>query len=350
MHKTAQELAVMVGGTLEGDPVLLISGVAGLREAEPGQVAFLEHPRYASLLPETRASLVLVAPGVAVPPKLNVIRVAHPSVAFGRIVALISPPPITYPPGIHLRALVDPAAHVAEGCSIGPFAVLEAGATVGARTVIGAGCYVGHEARLGEDCLLHPNVSVRDRCVLGHRVILHCGAVIGSDGFGYDFVENRYRKIPQVGFVQLDDDVEIGANATVDRGRFGRTWIKQGVKIDNLVQIAHNVIVGEHTVIVAQAGISGSTIIGKLVRIAGQAGTVGHITIGDGATLGAQSGVNHDVPKGQFVFGYPAQEHREAMRSHASIRRLPHLVEKVRKLEQQVEALQSRLDNKPSTV
>lgn len=333
---TAREVAEIAGGTLEGNSAAVIHGVAGLEEAGPGQASFLESPRYAPLLASTRASLVLLAPGTPAPGDLTVVRVAHPSVAFGRLVEAFAPAPPRFTPGIHPRAVVDPAAKVSSSASVQPFAVVEAGAEVGEGTVVGAGCYLGHDVRVGRDCLFYPHVTIRERCVVGDRVILHPGVVIGSDGFGYDFVDGRYRKVPQVGTVQVDDDVEIGSNTAVDRGRFGRTWIKRGVKIDNLVQIAHNVVVGEDTAIVAQAGISGSTQIGCHVRIAGQVGTVGHISIGDGSTLMAQSGVSRDVEKGTTVFGYPAQEQGEAMRTYAAIRRLPQMIERLRKLEKQV--------------
>ena len=340
MRKTAAELAELVQGKLEGDSSVVITGVAGLREAQAGQVSFLEHSRYIPALATTGASVVLVATGIETPNGLTVIRVTHPSTAFGKIVALAAPEPGYPRPGAHPEACVVEGASVDPSASIGPFAVIENGAHIGSNTVIGAGVYIGEGVSIGAHCRLYPNVVVRERCVIGDRVILHAGTVIGADGFGYDFVEGGYVKTPQVGVVQIDDDVEIGANTTVDRGRFGRTWIKRGVKIDNLVQIAHNVIIEENTAIAAQAGISGSTHIGRNVRVAGQVGTVGHISIGDGAILGAQSGVNHDVSKGQFVFGYPAQEHKAAMKTHANIRRLPYLVERLRKLEQQVQELQ----------
>jgi UDP-3-O-[3-hydroxymyristoyl] glucosamine N-acyltransferase len=342
LHKTSAEIADFLQGELEGDSAVVITGVAGLREAQSGQISFLEHSRYLGLLSSTAASVVLVGREIEVPKGKTVIRVSHPSSAFGKIVALISPKPIRYEPGVHAKAHVHSSASIDPSASIQPFAVIEAGVRIGARTVVGSGCHIGLESVVGADCLLYSNVAIRERCVIGNRVILHPGVVIGSDGFGYEFLEGQYKKIPQVGIVQLDDDVEMGSNSCVDRGRFGKTWIQKGVKIDNLVQIGHNVIVGEHTAMAAQAGISGSTVIGHHVRIGGQVGTVGHITVGDEAILGAQSGVNHDVPKGKFVFGYPAQEHKEAMKTHANIRRLPYLNERIRKLEKRL----NDLDNK----
>ncbi len=343
LQKTSAELTAFVGGKLEGDSTLLITGVAGLREAQPGHISFLDHPRYADVLASTKASVVLVEPGIKVSKNQTVIRVARPSAAFNKIIELVAPSPLHFQAGVHPSACIDKTAKIHSTTSIQAHVVIEADVTIGANTVIGAGSYVGSGTCVGNDCLLYPHVVIRERSIIGNHVILHAGAIIGSDGFGYDWVKDHYQKISQVGIVQIDDDVEIGANTTIDRGRFGRTWIKRGVKIDNLVQIAHNVIVDEHTAIAAQAGISGSTVIGKNVRIAGQVGTVGHITIGDGAILGAQSGVNHSVPNGQYVFGYPAKEHKEAMKTHAHIQRLPHLVERVRNLEKQVKELTEQL-------
>lgn len=339
MQKTSAELAALVQGRLEGDSGLVVTGFAGLKEAQSGQISFLENPRYLGLLTSTHASVVLVGEDVTAPKGLTIIRVKHPSAAFSRVVESDLPAAPSFEKGIHPKAQVSPSAKIDPTASIQPFAVIEAGATVGAKSVIGAGSYVGHGASVGSDCLIYPNVVVRERCIVGSRVILHSGAVIGSDGFGYEFADGHYVKIAQLGIVELEDDVEVGANATIDRGRFGRTWIKRGVKIDNLVQIAHNVVVDEHTAIAAQAGISGSTTLGKYVRVAGQVGTVGHITIGDGAILGAQSGINHDVAKGEFMFGYPAQPHKEAMKMHANVRRLPYLLDRIRKLEEEVKAL-----------
>lgn len=342
MRKTASELAEYVGGSLEGDGTRVVTGVAGLREAQRDQVSFLAHPRYTSQLAATRARVLILGPDIPVPPDKTAIRVPNASSAFGKIVELFAPPPLRYAPGVAPQAAVDPTATVDASATVQPFAVIAAGAWIGPRTVISSGCFVGQEAVVGAECLVYPNAVIRERCVLGNRVIIHSGAVIGADGFGFDRKGDHYEKIPQLGIVQIDDDVEIGANTTVDRARFGRTWIKKGVKIDNLVQVAHNVIIDEHTAIAAQAGISGSTVIGRNVLIAGQAGTVGHITVGDRAIIGAQSGVNHDVPEGCFVFGYPAQEHKEAMKTHGLILRLPKLTERVRQLEEQLQSLLKR--------
>jgi UDP-3-O-[3-hydroxymyristoyl] glucosamine N-acyltransferase len=219
--------------------------------------------------------------------------------------------------------------------SIQPYAVIEAGARVGDDAVIGAGSYIGHDTVIGAACLIYPRVTIRERSRIGSRVIIHSGVVIGADGFGFEFVENRHKKIPQLGIVQIDDDVEIGANTTVDRARFGRTWIQQGVKIDNLVQIAHNVVIGKNSVIAAQTGISGSTRVGEYVQMAGQVGIVGHVEIADGSRIAAQSGVSKSIPGGTW-FGYPAMPMPEARRQIAWVRRLGKLFERVKEIERKL--------------
>jgi UDP-3-O-[3-hydroxymyristoyl] glucosamine N-acyltransferase len=243
-------------------------------------------------------------------------------------------------PGTHPSAIVAPDAFIAADASIGPYVVIESGASIGARTVLGAGCYVGAGARLGEEVLLYPRVTVREECVLGDRVIVHSGTVIGSDGFGFVRDGDVYRKLPQIGTVEIGDDVEIGANVTIDRATTGATRVGAGSKIDNLVQIAHNVQIGKSCIIVAQVGISGSTVLGDHVVLAGQVGVVGHIEIGDGATVGAQSGVSKSVKAGERMFGTPAMPLRQAKRIEASIRNLPELIQTVRALKRRVEELE----------
>jgi UDP-3-O-[3-hydroxymyristoyl] glucosamine N-acyltransferase len=330
---TAQALATLVGGELRGDPSRIIRGVADLRSAGPDQVSFLGNQKYASAARQTRAGLVLIAPADADDFAFDQIRVASPSAAFAKAVEAFLPPPVAVLSGHHPTAVIAPDARLGEGVAVGPHVVIEAGVEVGAGTLLGAGTYVGAGTRIGKDCLLYPRVTLRERTVLGNRVILHSGVVIGSDGFGYDFQGGQHVKIPQVGYVQIDDEVEIGANTTVDRGRFDRTWIQRGTKIDNLVQIAHNVVIGPLSLIVAQTGISGSTSLGAGVTLAGQVGTVGHIHIGDRATVTAQSGVSKDVPAGAVVAGYHARPLKESLKLEALIRRLPELWERLKALE-----------------
>jgi len=251
-----------------------------------------------------------------------------------------------FPPGVHASAVVAASATVPASVHVGPCAVIEAGAVIGERTVIGAGVYVGHETRIGSDCLIYPHVSIRERCCLGNRVIVHGGAVIGADGFGYTSGPQGHTKIPQVGIVQIDDDVEIGALSAVDRARFGRTWIQQGTKIDNLVQLGHNVRVGRNCILVAQVGIAGSSSLGDGVILAGQAGIAGHIHLGDGCRIGAKSGVGQDVPPRQDLSGIPAMPHGTYLRASTIMPKLPEMKRRLSKLEKEVASLREELANK----
>jgi len=332
---TLQEIAKLCGGELRGESNCAITGAASLDEAVEGEIAFFNNPKYMPRLRKTRASAVFVPKDFAEKIEPAQIRVVDPSKAFEQIVLRLAPKPIAFRPGIHPSAVVDPSAKIGERVAIQPHVVIEANVTIGDETVIGAGTYVGHESAIGESCLIYPNVTIRERTKIGSRVIIHGGAVIGGDGFGFEFKDGRQRKIPQIGIVQIDDDVEIGANTTVDRARFGRTWIQEGVKIDNLVQIAHNVVIGKHSVIAAQVGISGSVRVGERVSMAGQVGIVGHATIGDGAMIAAQSGVSKNIPGGVW-FGYPAVPFEQAKRQFAWVHRLGKLFERVKALEEKL--------------
>jgi UDP-3-O-[3-hydroxymyristoyl] glucosamine N-acyltransferase len=332
---TLHEIAKLSGGELSGDPAGVITGAASLDEAVEGEIAFFNNPKYFPRLRNTRASAVFVPIDFSEKILPAHIRVADPSKAFEQVVLRLAPKPIAFVAGIHPTAVVDPSAKIGGLASIQPHAVIESGVAIGDNTVIGAGSYVGHETVIGASCLICPNVTIRERTRIGARVIIHGGAVIGADGFGFEFKDGRQRKIPQLGIVQIDDDVEIGANTTIDRARFGRTWIQEGVKIDNLVQIAHNVIVGKHSVLAAQVGISGSVRIGERVTMAGQVGIVGHATIGDEAIIAAQSGVSKNIPGGVW-FGYPAVPFAEAKRQIAWIHRLGKLFDRVKAIEKKL--------------
>jgi len=325
----------MSGGELHGDPERKISGAASLVEAAADEIAFYSDPRYGSLLRKTRAAAVFVPLNFSDTISAAQIRVANPSKAFEQVVLKFAPNPISFAAGIHSSAIVDSSVKLGNRVSIQPHAVIEAAVRIGDDTVVGAGCYIGHESVIGASCVIYPNATIRERTRIGARVIIHSGAVIGADGFGFEFVEKRHEKIPQLGIVQIDDDVEIGANTTIDRARFGRTWIQEGVKIDNLVQVAHNVVIGRHSIIAAQTGISGSTRVGEYVTMAGQVGIVGHVTIGDGTVLAAQSGVSKDVPGGVW-FGYPAAPLPEAKRQVAWVRRLGKLFDRVKAIEKKL--------------
>ncbi len=335
MTFTLQELADLCGGELYGDAAQKVTGAAALLEAAPGEVTFYADPRYMARLKKTRASAIFVPLDFSEKTAAAQIRVANPSKAFEQVVLKLAPKPITFAPGIHPTSVIAPTAKVGKGVSIQPHAVVESNANIGDDTVIGAGSYVGPETVIGEACLIYPNVTIRERTKIGARVIIHSGAVIGADGFGFEIVEGRYQKIPQIGIVQIDDDVEIGANTTIDRARFGRTWIQDGVKIDNLVQIAHNVIIGKNSIIAAQTGISGSTRVGENVKMAGQVGVIGHLIIGDDTVVAAQSGISKDLPGGAW-FGSPAVPLADAKRQIALVHRLGRLFDRIKAIEKKL--------------
>jgi len=335
MTFTLQELATMFDGELVGDPALKITGAASLAEAVSGEIAFFSDPRYGVLLRKTHASAVLVPLNFSDSISAAQIRVVNPAKAFEQVVVRFAPNPITFAPGVHPSAVVDPTAKLGARVTIQPYAVIEAGVSIGDGTIIGAGTYIGHETSIGASCRIYPHATIRERSRIGSRVIIHGGVVIGADGFGFEFVGNRHEKIPQLGIVQIDDDVEIGANTTIDRARFGRTWIQEGVKIDNLVQVAHNVVIGKHSIVAAQTGISGSTRVGEHVQMGGQVGIVGHVTIADRTLIGAQSGVSKDIGGGVW-FGYPATPMPEAKRQIAWVRRLGKLFARVEEIEKKL--------------
>jgi len=339
---TTGELAEKLGATLDGDASVVLTGVADLHAATAGQVSFAGSKRYLSDVATSEAVAVIVPMEAKLEsPKPVLLRVADVDVAFAATCALFAPPVVEMPRGVHPQACVSPDAKLGENVSIGAFAVVEAGAEIGEGTTLFPQSYVGHEARLGTDCLLYPFATVRDRCLLGDRVILQSGAVIGADGFGYVVDDKGIRtKIPQTGIVVLEDDVEIGANATVDRARFGQTRVGKGSKVDNLVMIAHNCIVGDHSVLCSQVGLAGTTTLGKHVICAGQAGLAGHLKVGDGAVVGAQAGVPKDLPGGQMYLGAPAVPRMEFGKSLAHVASIPKLKDKLKSLEARLAALE----------
>jgi UDP-3-O-[3-hydroxymyristoyl] glucosamine N-acyltransferase len=335
MILTLKELADQSDGELVGDPTLKITGAASLGEATQGEISFFANRKYIGLLRKTRASAVFVPPDFAEPINAAQIRVSNPTKAFEQVVLKFAPKPITFAAGIHSSAVVDASVQIGERVSIQPLAVIEAGARIGNDTIIGAGSYIGHDTVIGSACHIYPRVTIRERSKIGSRVIIHSGAVIGADGFGFEMVDGQQQKVPQLGVVQIDDDVEIGANTTVDRARFGRTWIHQGVKIDNLVQIAHNVVIGMNSVIAAQTGISGSVRIGNHVMIGGQVGIIGHIEIADGTAIGAQSGISKNIYGGSW-WASPAVPLAEAKRQIAWVRRLGNLFARMKEIEKKL--------------
>jgi len=310
-----------------------ILGVASLDDANEGDLSFYGNPKYLKALRKSRATAVLVPHGFAEEVPAAPVWVDNPAEAFAKLLEVFAPPSIGFEPGIHPTAVVAPDAEIGKDVTIQAFAIVEAGARIGARTVVGSYSYIGHYAVLGEDCQVYPHVTIRERSVIASRVVLHPGVVIGSDGFGYELRDGRQQKIPQTGIVQIDDDVEIGANSTLDRARFGRTWIQEGVKIDNLVQIAHNVTIGQHSVICAQVGISGSVRVGSYVTLAGKVGVNGHIEIGDGAIIAAMAGITKSVRPREVLVGLPAKPMREYKTNFALLRNIHKLYERVKKLE-----------------
>ncbi|MBI1795930.1 MAG: UDP-3-O-(3-hydroxymyristoyl)glucosamine N-acyltransferase [Candidatus Eisenbacteria bacterium] len=337
--RSLSELAAELNGEVVGDPTVVIGGVAGIREAMPGDITFLANSRYDAHLRETAASAVICsreARDTAIP----LIIVDNPYLAFQRAVRIFRPDRHRPAPGVHATAVVSPEASLGDQVSIGPYCVIEAGARIGDRTVLMTGCVIGHGSVIGDDTFLYPQVIVREDCVLGSRCILHPGIIVGSDGFGFAFDAGRFHKVPQVGNVVVGDDVEIGANTTIDRATTHSTRIGDGTKIDNLVQIGHNVVIGRHCIIVAQVGISGSTELEDHVTLGGQAGLVGHIRIGKGAMVGAQSGVTKSVPAETVVTGYPATQHILWRKLQALFHRLPDLSQRTRDLEERVAGLE----------
>lgn len=337
MTRTAMELAEYLGCTLEGDAAALISGVASPAFARAEDLIYVDSARRLDQAAASAASVVVIAESLALTGKV-LLRAADPKLSFARAAAWLVPAaPIAT--AIHATALIAPTARLAANVAVGPYAVIEDDVQIGPGTQIGAFCFIGRDARVGEACRLHPRVTLYGAVRIGNRVILHSGAVIGSDGFGYVVENGKRLKFPQVGDVEVQDDVEIGANATIDRGSLGRTRISSGTKLDNLVHVAHNVTIGENTVIAAQTGISGSCTIGDNVAMGGQVGIADHCKIGENVIIGAQAGVptGKAIPKGQVMWGTPARQIDKIKEQIAQVGRLPALAERVKHLEEIVE-------------
>ncbi len=342
MKKTLKEIAELIEGEVVGDGSIVITGVSGIKEAREGDVTFLANPKYFSLIDKTRASAIVTSRDVETKHK-PIIRVENPSLAFAKIIASFAPAEAAHPKGVHPSVILGKNVSLGKNVAVGAYAVIEDDVSIGDNTIIYAGCFIGHHTGIGNNTLIYPNVSIRERISIGNGVIIHSGTVIGSDGFGFVTIKGQHHKVPQIGTVEIGDNVEIGANVTIDRARFDKTVVGKGTKIDNLVQIAHNVVIGENSIIVAQAGISGSTTIGKGVTLAGQAGLVGHITIGDGAVVAAQAGVTKSVPPNTLVSGYPAKPHDIAKRVNACLQNLPRLYDLVAELKKKIEELEDKL-------
>jgi UDP-3-O-[3-hydroxymyristoyl] glucosamine N-acyltransferase len=334
-----QDIAARLECRLDGDADIDIRGIAGIDDAVPGDLTFFTNSKYAASLRTTRASAVILAETAEAAP-CAMLRARNPYLAFARAVELFADP-WRPPPGVHPTAAVGRDVSLGDGVSIGAFAVIGDGTSIGARSIVHAHVVIGREVAIGEDCVLHARVSIRERIRLGHRVILQDGVVIGSDGFGFARrPDGTHHKIPQIGGLVIEDDVEIGANSAVDRPAVGETRIGAGTKIDNLVQVAHGVTIGRNVLLAAQVGVAGSVTIEDDVTLAGQVGVAGHITIGKGVVATAQTGIPNSVEAGAFISGYPAISNRDWLRASAVFRKLPQLKKLVADLERRIRGLE----------
>lgn len=341
LHILAKEL----DATIEGDGDMALRGLAPIESASSGDLAFIANKKYRKHLETTGASAVIISDDTAVTrDDLSYLRMKDPYLGFVKALRLFHPPARYADAGIHPLASVDPTATIADSATVAAHVSIGKHVRIGEDTVIAEGAVIRNDVTIGNNTLIYPNVTILDRAIVGDKVIIHSGTTIGSDGFGFAPVEGSYEKIPQVGSVVIEDDVEIGANSCIDRGTIGATLIRRGAKLDNLIQVAHNVEVGEDTVVAAQSGISGSTVVGNNVIIAGQVGLVGHITIGDRVTIGAQSGVSKDLQgEGKMFRGSPAREIYEELRLEAALRHLPELIKTVNRQQTRIEELEAAL-------
>ncbi len=332
MELSLAEIAELLQGELQGDGTINIHGVAKIEDAGVGEITFISNPKYAKYIDSTEASAVLVSRDFPETTK-PVIRTQNSYHSFLKILKIFHPPKETLAEGIHPSVIIDKSTKIGANIRIGACVVIDINCSIGDNVTIYPGVIVGQDVEIGNDTIIYANVVLREKVRIGNSVIIHSGTVVGSDGFGFAREGQQYHKIPQVGTVIIEDDVEIGANCSIDRATLGATIIHKGVKLDNLIQVAHNVEIGENTVIAAQTGISGSTKIGRNVIIGGQVGFVGHIEIGDNTTIGAQSGVSKSLPANSVYFGYPARPIMQAKREEVALRKLPELLKKIADLE-----------------
>jgi len=345
MNKSVDEIAEGVGGTIIGDKTTRITGVNGIKQAGPGDLTFARDARYRAFLRTTQAAAVLVSRDVAEGHK-TLIQVESPDLAFAQVLQECSAEHIHHPSGIHATAVMGENVQLGKDVALGAHVVLADECRIGDGAVLYAGTYVGHAATIGPETVIYPNVTVLDGVSVGARCVLHSGVVLGADGFGFAPLEGLWSKIPQVGTVRIGDGVEIGANSAVDRATFGATTIGAGTKIDNLVQIGHNVEIGEHCIVAGMAGIAGSAIIGNRVMMGAGAGIAGHLDIGDGVQIAGFSGVTKSVKPGQVVSGFPAMDHNGDKRIQASQRRLPEVLRRLRELERRLVEVERQLHGK----
>lgn len=343
--KSAKELAALIEGTVTGDETIPVKGITNIDSPQEGCVTFVTESSRIRDLEKTQVACILAPPG-SQSSKKTLILTSHPKIAWAKLLVLFHPPRV-FPGKISEKAFVSASAVLGQGVTVEPFAFIGERVKIGNGSTIRANAYIDSDVTIGESTVIHPNVTVYDRTMIGSRVIIHAGTVIGSDGFGYVFTGKENLKVPQIGNVVIEDDVEIGSNASIDRATLGSTLIRKGVKIDNLVQIAHNVEVGEHSVASSQVGISGSSKIGKNAILAGQVGIADHCEIGDGAILGAQAGLptKKKIPPGQIYFGSPARPYDVERKLLASQPFLAETVKQVRELARKIEQLEKALEN-----
>lgn len=334
---TIDELARGVGGRLTGEGGITVNNISDIEKAGRGDLAFIFGKKSLPLLKKTKASCVVVPAGTAGAP-VPVIESKNPNLSFKKAVELLMPGPAARPAGIHKTAFLGRNVRLGRGAAVGAYACLEDGAEISEGTIIYAHSYVGRSVKIGKNCVIYPNVTVHENSIIGNRVVIHSGCVIGTDGFGYEITPTGYEKIPHIGGVMIEDDVELGACVTVDRAKVAYTRIGRGTKIDNLVQVAHNVKIGSNCVIVAQSGISGSVQIGNNVMLGGQVGISDHIEIGDNVMIAAKSGVMKSVPRNTIMWGIPARPAQKARKNYVLFDKLPEIYEKLKAIEKKLKA------------
>ncbi|NOY88971.1 MAG: UDP-3-O-(3-hydroxymyristoyl)glucosamine N-acyltransferase [FCB group bacterium] len=334
---TIEALAQAVEANFDGDGSISISGAAPITKAGPGEITFIANEKYIKFLESTKASAIVLDKDTLCPRHITVIRHDNPYLTFARIIDILYPKEPQIPIGVDSSSIVEKGVEISPSSHIGPLCHIKNNTKIGNNTQLLSSVYIGNNVTIGNNCLIYPGVIILDDTKIGDNVIIHASTVIGSDGFGYAESDKGLKKIKQIGWVEIDNDVEIGSNCSVDRGALGPTKIGRGTKIDNLVQIAHNVEIGNNCIIVSQVGISGSTKLGHGVILAGQVGVVGHLEIGDGARVGAQSGVSKSVPAGKTVFGSPARNIMQTKRIEASLVRLPELLKRVKIIEKKIQ-------------
>lgn len=343
MPKTLREIAEFISGELVGNGAIAVKAIKGIEEAQEGDLSFLVSSKHEEALALSRASGFLVPKNIKNTHNRNVIKVEQPSIALSKVMEFILPESVAHPRGISKSALISKGASLGTNVAIGPYVVIEDDAVIGDNTIIYPFVFIGKNTKIGQDCLIYPNVTIREDLTIGTRVVIHAGSIIGSDGFGYDtLADGTHIKIPQIGSVVIEDDVEIGACVTIDRARFAKTVIGKGTKIDNLVQIAHNVTLGPNCILAGQTGISGSSKLGRNVTLGGQVGVSDHINLGDFVVAGGKTGISRSFPSKTVLFGYPAKPADKAREIIASVGLLPKLFERVKALEAKIKELEKK--------